>query len=62
MLDQGRDVPPEEAARVVCFLSSGRADALSGHIFDVHTDLNATVRDAEAIIRNERHLLRLPKA
>ena len=61
MFERGRAVPPEEAGRVVAYLASGRADILSGHIFDVHVDLDALVADAAAVIREERHLLRLPR-
>lgn len=61
MFERGRDVPPDEAGRVVCFLASGRADDLSGRIFDVHVDLEHMVRSAEEIIRQDRHVLRLPK-
>jgi NAD(P)-dependent dehydrogenase (short-subunit alcohol dehydrogenase family) len=35
IFEQGRDVPPDHAARLVTLLASGQADALSGRFFTV---------------------------
>jgi NAD(P)-dependent dehydrogenase (short-subunit alcohol dehydrogenase family) len=59
MLDDRIDVPPESAATVVAALASGRADALSGRLVWVHENLDAMIRNAEAIETNELYLLRL---
>jgi NAD(P)-dependent dehydrogenase (short-subunit alcohol dehydrogenase family) len=37
--EQGRDVSPEHAARLVTLLASGRADALSGRFFTIADDV-----------------------
>jgi hypothetical protein len=39
IFEQGRDLPPDHAARLVNLLASGRADALSGRFFTVHDDV-----------------------
>jgi NAD(P)-dependent dehydrogenase (short-subunit alcohol dehydrogenase family) len=39
IFEQGRDVPPDHAARLVIFLASGRADTLSGRYFTVADDV-----------------------
>src|SRR5436305_41001 len=39
IFEQGMDVPPERAARLVNLLASGRADALSGRFLTVHDDV-----------------------
>jgi hypothetical protein len=39
IFEQGRDVPPDHAARLVALLASGRADALSGRFFTVADDV-----------------------
>lgn len=59
MFAEGRDVPPTEAGRVAVFLASGRADALHGRIIGVHDDLNALVREADRIVREDRKALRI---
>jgi NAD(P)-dependent dehydrogenase (short-subunit alcohol dehydrogenase family) len=47
IFEQGRDVPPDYAARLVTLLASGRADALSGRFFTVADDVLAMVERAE---------------
>jgi NAD(P)-dependent dehydrogenase (short-subunit alcohol dehydrogenase family) len=47
IFDQGRDVPPEYAARLVTLLASGRADALSGRFFTVADNVLGIVERAE---------------
>ncbi len=59
IFDTGRDAAPEEGARLVVRLASGFADALSGRFISRADDLDALVRDAESIARDERLVLRL---
>jgi NAD(P)-dependent dehydrogenase (short-subunit alcohol dehydrogenase family) len=47
IFEQGQDVPPEYAARLVTLLASGRTDALSGRFFTVADDVLAMVERAE---------------
>jgi NAD(P)-dependent dehydrogenase (short-subunit alcohol dehydrogenase family) len=56
---QGRDVPPEGAARLVTLLASGRADALSGRFFTVADDVLAMVGRAGREGLGEMQTLRL---
>jgi len=58
-LAAGHDVPPEQAANLVVFLASGRADALSGCYIDVGDDVAEMVRRAQEIQKDELHTLRL---
>ena len=39
IFEQGRDVPPDHAVRLVTLLASGQADALSGRFFTVADDV-----------------------
>jgi NAD(P)-dependent dehydrogenase (short-subunit alcohol dehydrogenase family) len=39
IFEQGRDVPPDHAARLVTLLASGRADALSGRFLTIYDDV-----------------------
>ena len=59
IFDTGRDATPEEGARLVVRLASGAADALSGRFISRADDLDALVRDADSIARDERLVLRL---
>jgi hypothetical protein len=43
IFEQGMDVPPERAARLVNLLASGRADVLSGRFLTVHDDVPGLV-------------------
>jgi NAD(P)-dependent dehydrogenase (short-subunit alcohol dehydrogenase family) len=59
IFEQGRDVPPEHAARLVTLLASGRADALSGRFFTVADDVLGMVGRAETEGLGDIHTLRL---
>jgi NAD(P)-dependent dehydrogenase (short-subunit alcohol dehydrogenase family) len=59
IFDSGRDATPDEGARLVVRLASGAADALAGRFLSRADDLDALVRDADAIARDERLVLRL---
>jgi NAD(P)-dependent dehydrogenase (short-subunit alcohol dehydrogenase family) len=59
--DEGRDAPPEEAARLLLRLARGDADALSGRFLSRADDLDALLAEAAAIVREERLVLRLAK-
>jgi NAD(P)-dependent dehydrogenase (short-subunit alcohol dehydrogenase family) len=59
--EQGRDVPPERAARLALFLASGRADALSGRYFDVAEDAEEVVRRAAEVRDRELYALRMDR-
>jgi NAD(P)-dependent dehydrogenase (short-subunit alcohol dehydrogenase family) len=56
---EGRDVPPEEAARLVLFLASGRADGLSGRFFDVAEVTADVIRRAEEVKAKDLYTLRM---
>lgn len=56
---EARDVPPEEAARLVLFLASGRADELSGRFFDVAEDAEAVVRRTAEVKAKDLYTLRI---
>ncbi|GEM_PF-3593518 len=54
------DKSPEPAIRLVLFLASGKADALSGRFFDAEADdMEELVQQADAIEREDRRVLRL---
>jgi NAD(P)-dependent dehydrogenase (short-subunit alcohol dehydrogenase family) len=55
----GGGQPPEDAADLVVFLASGRADALSGCFVNVREDVNEMVQRAEEIRERELYTLRL---
>jgi NAD(P)-dependent dehydrogenase (short-subunit alcohol dehydrogenase family) len=59
MLEDGRDVPPEEAAQLALKLVSGRADRLSGCLFSVSDDFDAIVQAADAVLQSDGLRLRL---
>jgi NAD(P)-dependent dehydrogenase (short-subunit alcohol dehydrogenase family) len=59
--DEGRDAPPEEAARLLLRLARGDADALSGRFLSRADDLDALIAQAAEIVRNERLVLRLAR-
>jgi len=56
---EGGDTPIERAVEFVVALALGRADALSGCYLSVDDDLEALLAQAEAIQREQRHMLRL---
>jgi NAD(P)-dependent dehydrogenase (short-subunit alcohol dehydrogenase family) len=55
----GGGQPPEQAADLVVFLASGRADALSGCFINVRDDVNEMVQRAQEIREGELYTLRL---
>jgi NAD(P)-dependent dehydrogenase (short-subunit alcohol dehydrogenase family) len=57
--EQGRDVPPETAARLVLFLAAGQGDALSGRFLDACADYAGLVGQADRIQKEELLVLRL---
>ena len=59
IFDQGRDVPPEWAARLVTLLASGRLDALSGRFFTVADDVLGMAERAEREGLGDYQTLRL---
>jgi hypothetical protein len=59
VLDSGRLTPPEEAARWVMFLASGKADELSGRVLSATYDMTALVPRSDEIRREGRYVLRL---
>ena len=60
-LEEGRDVPPERAARLVLELASGAADALSGLYLDINDDLGDLVGRMDEIREKKLYLLRLQR-
>jgi NAD(P)-dependent dehydrogenase (short-subunit alcohol dehydrogenase family) len=59
VFDEGRDVPPEEAAHLIVYLASGRADALTGRYLSVNDDVPALVRRSEEIKEQDLYTMRL---
>jgi NAD(P)-dependent dehydrogenase (short-subunit alcohol dehydrogenase family) len=59
LFEQGQDVPPERAGRLVMFLASGRADALSGRFLAVEWDVEALARRGEELAATDALTLRL---
>jgi NAD(P)-dependent dehydrogenase (short-subunit alcohol dehydrogenase family) len=59
VFDEGRDVPPEAAARLVVYLASGQADALTGRYLRVGDDVPDLVRRAAEIKEQDRRAMRL---
>jgi NAD(P)-dependent dehydrogenase (short-subunit alcohol dehydrogenase family) len=55
------DTPIEKPVRLVLFIASGRADALTGRFLSVDDDVADLVRRAEEIERNDLYVLRLRK-
>jgi hypothetical protein len=58
---EGSGVPPKRAAKLVLFLASGQADALSGCFVSIDDDVAEMVQRAEKIRREGLHTLRLRK-
>jgi NAD(P)-dependent dehydrogenase (short-subunit alcohol dehydrogenase family) len=58
-LAAGRGADPEEAARLILALASGRADRLSGRHLRVTDDLDALLPRIDQIERDDLHTLRL---
>jgi NAD(P)-dependent dehydrogenase (short-subunit alcohol dehydrogenase family) len=59
LFDEGRDHPTELAVGLVVALAAGKADALSGRFISVDDDLDLLVQQAETIVRDDLHTLRL---
>jgi NAD(P)-dependent dehydrogenase (short-subunit alcohol dehydrogenase family) len=59
IFEQGVDVPPDRAARLVLFLASGRADALTGRFFCVEESAERVVEHAERVLQEDLNVLRL---
>ncbi len=58
-LAAGRGADPEQAARLILALASGRADRLSGRHLSVAEDLDALLHRIDQIERDDLHTLRL---
>jgi NAD(P)-dependent dehydrogenase (short-subunit alcohol dehydrogenase family) len=59
VFDEGRDVPPDEAARLAVYLASGQADALTGRYLRVSDDIPDLVRRAAEIKERDLYTMRL---
>jgi hypothetical protein len=59
---EGRGVPPERAGDLVLTLASGKADALSGRYVTAYDDVEALIRRADEIQRNNLRTLGLREA
>jgi NAD(P)-dependent dehydrogenase (short-subunit alcohol dehydrogenase family) len=59
IFEQGRDVGPEHAARLVTLLASGRVDALSGRFFTVAADVLGLAERAHRGELGDEQTLRL---
>jgi hypothetical protein len=58
-LAAGRGADPEQAARLIVALASGRADRLSGRHLSVADNLDALLTHIGEIERDDLHTLRL---
>jgi len=58
-LDEGQDVTPEPATKLVLYLASGKADALSGRFFIVPEDPAEVVERTDEVKRDDLYTLRL---
>jgi NAD(P)-dependent dehydrogenase (short-subunit alcohol dehydrogenase family) len=58
-LSQGRDVPIERSAKMLLFLVSGKADALSGRFIRAQDNEEELVRRAEEIRREDLYVVTL---
>ena len=59
LYENGQNVTPEPATRMLCYLASGAADHLSGRYFAVAEDPAEVVRRAEQILRDDLYALRM---
>jgi Flp pilus assembly protein TadD len=57
LLEEGRDVPADRAARLAVALASGKADVLSGRFISIQDDLDKTVVQAQRIQWGQPYLL-----
>jgi NAD(P)-dependent dehydrogenase (short-subunit alcohol dehydrogenase family) len=61
IFDQGRDLPAERPAALLCALASGRFDALSGRFVQPSDDLERLLASAQAIGEQALYTLQVPK-
>jgi NAD(P)-dependent dehydrogenase (short-subunit alcohol dehydrogenase family) len=61
IFDEGLNVPPERAARLIATLASGTADALSGCMISVLDDLNLILENTEKAKAENFYTLRMRK-
>jgi NAD(P)-dependent dehydrogenase (short-subunit alcohol dehydrogenase family) len=59
IFDEGRDDPPEAGAKLVLYLASGAADALSGRFFAAPGSPADIDGRADEILRRDLHVLRV---
>jgi len=57
--ERGDNVTPEPATRLILFLASGAADALSGRFFNIAEDPQDVVERADEILKNDLYALRV---
>jgi NAD(P)-dependent dehydrogenase (short-subunit alcohol dehydrogenase family) len=55
------EIPAERAGEMVVFLATGKADLLTGRFLNVYDDVEALVKQAETIQRQDLYTLRLRK-
>jgi NAD(P)-dependent dehydrogenase (short-subunit alcohol dehydrogenase family) len=61
LFDRKKDVPADQAARLVVRLAAGSADALAGRFLEVSDDLDALLTRMEEVKRDGLYTLRLRK-
>lgn len=61
IFEDGRNVPADRAARLILDLASGKANQLSGRYLSIADDLDALLKRATQIEKENLYLLRLPK-
>jgi NAD(P)-dependent dehydrogenase (short-subunit alcohol dehydrogenase family) len=61
LFDRKKDVPADQAARLVMQLAAGSADALAGRFLEVSDDLDALLTRMEEVKRGGLYTLRLRK-
>ena len=59
IFEQGRDVPPDDSARLILLLASGKADQLSGRFMTVFDDLREMIDQIEKIEQEALYTLQL---
>jgi len=59
LFEEGRDVPPDLAVKLVIRLASGAADSLSGRFITISDDIDAMIGKADEIRRQDLYTLRL---
>jgi NAD(P)-dependent dehydrogenase (short-subunit alcohol dehydrogenase family) len=61
IFEEGRDVPPDHAVKLVLLLASGRADLLSGRLLSIADNVEEMIERAEEIQQKDLFTLRLRK-